>query len=105
MVQYQVTLMVEQVVLHLFQLVVKLQLLLMEEVVVENMEHQQTQELMVLVVVQDIRQEQDKVQMEHQDKDLMVETQQEILTNKVAVVVEQVEMEQMAELAQTFMEV
>ena len=53
MVQFQVLEMVEEVEIHLLPLQVKLQLLLMEEEVVENMKLTQTQELMVQVEVLD----------------------------------------------------
>ena len=76
MVQFQIKLMVEQEELHLFLLVVKLQLPQMAGAVVENIKLTQMQELMVQAEEQDkIVVQTTQVQTEHQDKDLMVETQ------------------------------
>ena len=98
--------MVEKVEIHLLPLQVKLQLPQMEEVVVENLKLVQMQELMVQEVVQDTTQIiQQMVQMEQQDKDLMVEMLLlQMLLNKVVQVVEHLQMEQMVVQHQKLME-
>ena len=96
--QLQVVQMVEKVETHLFQLVVKLQLPQMEVVVVQNMKLTQTQELMVQVEVQDTKIIQlGMVQMEQQDKDLMVEIYHLQHLNKVEQVEVHQKMEQVVE--------